>query len=1198
MINKLKEILAQDDAVIFVGSGISLWSGLPTWSGLIELLANFIEAEGGDASLVRTEAINDLLQAASYGFNKLTKPQIGKFIKSACQYGTVQPHEIHQLICELGPRCFVTTNYDNLLEQALVKWQPDIFYPTPVTNRHLTEIAEIVSARAKDYIFKPHGDAGDIESIVLTKEQYRELLPQGGKYSALETLKTIMATRPIIYLGFGLRDPDFLYLKDLLANTYAGGARDHYAIMQDVVPEQLEYWQKYYGLHLVSYSTLSGETGLKRHAGLITLLRQLGQPKPSNRTETYATLDSNTILSLARYAGGLTRMPKLASEFKIRVQLKSTNKGDYSYIRNSFDHQFVEKFLISGPATALLIGFPGAGKTYALKRASADLAEILQEQCLLDNFPSKETIVPFYIDFKLYQGNINALIAKLLPPALSFETIAKEFKVKLFFDSFNEMPKEYWESGSYEADLENFLKENRSASIIIGSRTTDGLDKLGYLRYDLNHIDQDIIIKELEKKDISFKGTFRDEILKLLSRPFYFHYVLNGTVSLQSNAQPKDFYIAYFQNLQKAFTEKFNLTINIELLLSTSAYNTLNKGEEVFAVADLQALIRTKFSKENVINVSPVDTVNWLIAKSIIIPYSGGRISFVHQSLTEYLASTQLAREYSYNHSVLQEKLSLTRWDQTLFLTLSFLDNQNAKEFLQETMSIDLGLAMNAAKYMESDNEQIVSKLLTECINRAKTPEASNWRVTSALGYHLPVTKTHVSQLKSLLTLSENWASSAAECLIRLLGHEIKDELLDLFLRQYDNFNLGISIGSSLAIYANETDLIKILEWCDLIDAVKEDEKSLSYDTFTYGISQFIRKLPIEIIRRHIIKLSEDGSLSSIRAQIACYTLYHIQDSENLKFAAELLEIGVKKVITSISFMLDEDESIEQQAERWKVFTKNHIDIIIKGIGDNVYSATESLATICSTRPDLAEYVKSKALVSSGMERAILFYCLDENDLTFFVSFLEDMVTKPVDEKIISEVEMMKNIHIDWAEKAELFLKIIKIRESRIINAIFPGVIPADFENLAELEIIDIEWWLDWIEELCAIKDGYWPSRQLGCLLVRYGTTATKSRVLTEFNKKDSKYRETLEKCVLEYLPNLTTDDLSEDAVSYLFSSLRNDIDLQRSYDSLLAKTATEKFIAERVIPLLSNSSGALLQGLKQIAIDSGNRHGKRYVAN
>ena len=40
---KLKQVLAQEDTVLFVGSGISVWSGLPTWSGFIEELATFVE---------------------------------------------------------------------------------------------------------------------------------------------------------------------------------------------------------------------------------------------------------------------------------------------------------------------------------------------------------------------------------------------------------------------------------------------------------------------------------------------------------------------------------------------------------------------------------------------------------------------------------------------------------------------------------------------------------------------------------------------------------------------------------------------------------------------------------------------------------------------------------------------------------------------------------------------------------------------------------------------------------------------------------------------------------------------------------------------------------------------------------------------------------------------------------------------------
>ena len=133
---KLKQVLAQADTVLFVGSGISLWSGLPSWSQLIQELAEFVEASGASADLVRAEAKRgDLLQAASYGFYKLTKPQIGDFVRKACRYGIAKPHEIHRKLVCLGPRLFVTTNYDNLVEESLRIWQPDRFFRL-VTNRN------------------------------------------------------------------------------------------------------------------------------------------------------------------------------------------------------------------------------------------------------------------------------------------------------------------------------------------------------------------------------------------------------------------------------------------------------------------------------------------------------------------------------------------------------------------------------------------------------------------------------------------------------------------------------------------------------------------------------------------------------------------------------------------------------------------------------------------------------------------------------------------------------------------------------------------------------------------------------------------------------------------------------------------------------------------------------------------------------
>ena len=154
MIEKLKRILKQEDTVLFIGSGISLWSGLPTWGGMIQELIDFIKEYGLDATLAENELKRgDYLQAASYGFDKLSKPQVAEFIRGASRLGIAQPHEIHKKIISLGPTCYITTNYDKLLELSFQKWKSDIYLRT-VVNNQLTETAEIVGARANNFLFK------------------------------------------------------------------------------------------------------------------------------------------------------------------------------------------------------------------------------------------------------------------------------------------------------------------------------------------------------------------------------------------------------------------------------------------------------------------------------------------------------------------------------------------------------------------------------------------------------------------------------------------------------------------------------------------------------------------------------------------------------------------------------------------------------------------------------------------------------------------------------------------------------------------------------------------------------------------------------------------------------------------------------------------------------------------------------------
>ena len=85
---------------------------------------------------------------------------------------------------------------------------------------------------ACNYILKSHGDIDDIESIILTREDYAKLYQDTSNIA--QTLKTLFLTRTVIFVGFGLNDPDFDYIRDHITNTYGCKQIVHYAIMPDM----------------------------------------------------------------------------------------------------------------------------------------------------------------------------------------------------------------------------------------------------------------------------------------------------------------------------------------------------------------------------------------------------------------------------------------------------------------------------------------------------------------------------------------------------------------------------------------------------------------------------------------------------------------------------------------------------------------------------------------------------------------------------------------------------------------------------------------------------------------------------------------------------------------------------------------------------------------------------------------------------
>ncbi len=241
-------------------------------------------------------------------------------------------------------------------------------------------------------------------------------------------------------------------------------------------------------------------------------------------------------------------------------------------------------------------------------------------------------------------------------------------------------------------------------AVVVGSRTVDGLEAFGFPVYVLDEIDRDTIYTELAKRGMTIE--LNKVMQGILSKPFYFQYMISGKIDIKNILQPKHFYREFFWNLQKDFADRFGKRAEIGKALSVAAYRALDAGIEAFPAGfiyegmDAQHMAQEMREKEEI--------VNWLIYKGIIVPHSNGTITFVHQTITEYLAAKELMGIYWSDQTIIREKVKCYRWDQAVFFMMNLLPNDRVEEFINHLFSIDFELVLRSVQYMEFQREEVI----------------------------------------------------------------------------------------------------------------------------------------------------------------------------------------------------------------------------------------------------------------------------------------------------------------------------------------------------------------------------------------------------------------------------------------------------------------------------------------------------------
>lgn len=271
--------------VPFLGAGVA-HGCLPSGAALAETLADLLHYPFEDR--------DDLQAVSQFGATTRRDPIVPKnhirdvlrdHLQSYLAGSTGQPPPNYQLLAGLDCPLYITTNYDDLLEQEFRRRQIE-----PVTEicrwndelvRELGAYRRYDSASRQPVVFHLHGELSQLSSLMVTEDDYINFIVQlaleskaNRKTMMWAPIVTALSARKLLFIGYSLKDVNFRVLMRYLFSHYKNirpGLHISIQLAPDtekMTAEQQEraqqYFQRYFEDSSVRLHWADGNTFLKQ----------------------------------------------------------------------------------------------------------------------------------------------------------------------------------------------------------------------------------------------------------------------------------------------------------------------------------------------------------------------------------------------------------------------------------------------------------------------------------------------------------------------------------------------------------------------------------------------------------------------------------------------------------------------------------------------------------------------------------------------------------------------------------------------------------------------------------------------------------------------------------------------------------------------------------------------------------------------
>lgn len=253
---ELLEKIAADKCIAYVGAGVSAGAGLPLWDRLLREMIEWSLARlvplADATELNRLIDEKDYLSVADTLVERMGDGRFREFMTGIFRRPNLAPTETQKLLPEIPFATVLTSNYDKLIESAYTTVRNSVSIPV-YTHLDSAELSGALQT-GNFHILKTHGDIDRINSIVLSRRQYRRLMHDNQAYKIY--LQQMLVSKSLLFLGFSLTDPDLLLILDELRVYFRDETPPHFALMDEtnLSSVKAERFRRDYNVHIIEYA--------------------------------------------------------------------------------------------------------------------------------------------------------------------------------------------------------------------------------------------------------------------------------------------------------------------------------------------------------------------------------------------------------------------------------------------------------------------------------------------------------------------------------------------------------------------------------------------------------------------------------------------------------------------------------------------------------------------------------------------------------------------------------------------------------------------------------------------------------------------------------------------------------------------------------------------------------------------------------